>query len=90
MAELSNKQQTILKNRAKLKEQSPTEGNGQCCDNYLTFALKDNYHEFSLGITTVLECLLVAESTGDIPELPDEWKIQIINHYRLNVPSLKG
>jgi hypothetical protein len=73
-----------IANRAGLVSDVPTEGNGQCCDNHLLFAMKDNHHEFTLGITTVLECLALAEKSGAVPELPSEWWIQIVRHYSLN------
>ncbi|MDR0770545.1 MAG: hypothetical protein LBE75_05040 [Burkholderiales bacterium] len=75
-------------NRARLANDVPTEGNGLCCDNHLLFAMKDNYHEFTLGITTVLECLAIAEKSGAVPELPSEWWIQIVRHYSLNRSGL--
>ena len=46
------------------------------CDNcfeQIVFMLKDDKHEFSLGLTTVLECLTFAISKGDLPKLPSSW-----------------
>lgn len=47
------------------------------CDNcfeHMVFMLRDSQqHEFSVGITTVLECLAFAISTGDLPKLPLSW-----------------
>lgn len=39
----------------------------------LVFAMKDSTHEFSLGLTTVLGCLSIAEAEGYLPPLPKEW-----------------
>lgn len=39
--------------------------------------MKDNYHEFSLSISVVLNCLFIAEKEGYVPRLPDYWWIQI-------------
>lgn len=39
----------------------------------LVFAMRDQSHEFSLGLTTILRCLAIAEKEGYVPELPSEW-----------------
>lgn len=47
-----------------------------CCDHcfeQIVFALKDQNHEFSIGLTTVLECLEFAISQGELPKLPRSW-----------------
>lgn len=49
-------------------------------ENYkeeLVFALQDKNHSFSLGLTTVLTCLSIAEKEGYVPELPSEWWCKI-------------
>ena len=51
------------------------------CEDHLVFAMSDKYHEFSLGLTTVLNCLQIAEQKGHVPPLPDEWWILIIRRY---------
>ncbi|GHU52746.1 hypothetical protein AGMMS49975_09200 [Clostridia bacterium] len=38
----------------------------------LLFELKDTYH-FSIGLSTLLECLKFAEKERAIPPLPQEW-----------------
>jgi hypothetical protein len=78
-----------LNNRAYRTDEPPQEGNGQCCDNHLLFAMRDNHHEFTLGITTILECLFSAADHGAVPELPDEWWLQVMRHYHLNIPQFK-
>ncbi|HBT96969.1 MAG TPA: hypothetical protein DEB25_04705 [Desulfobulbaceae bacterium] len=76
-----------LENPAHRTDEPPQAGNGQCCNNQLLFAMRDNYHEFTLGITTILECLLSAVEHGAVPELPDGWWSEVMNHYHLNIPS---
>lgn len=55
------------------------------CDDPLLFAMKDNYHEFSMGLFTVLQCLKLAETEGHVPLLPDDWWIQLAIRYDLNL-----
>lgn len=43
------------------------------CEEALMFAMRDNFHEFSLPLSTVLECFRIAEQQGEVPELPMEW-----------------
>lgn len=45
----------------------------ETCNEVLTFAMRDNFHEFSVGLSTILECLQVAEQQGYVPPLPAEW-----------------
>lgn len=47
-----------------------------CCDKcfeQLVFLLKDKQHEFSMGLTTVLQCLDFAIRSGNLPKLPESW-----------------
>lgn len=44
-----------------------------CCDDPILFQMRDRYHEFSLGLFTILDCLKIAEQKGHVPKLPDEW-----------------
>jgi len=66
----------IYNNRALLKDCTDYE----CCDEELVFAMKDNYHEFSLGLSTVLECVAMAEKEGYLPKFPEGWWVSI-RHY---------
>lgn len=43
------------------------------CFEQVVFMLRDKDHEFSLGLTTVLECLAFAIKNGDLPKLPQSW-----------------
>lgn len=61
------------------------EGNRQVlcerCDEPFVFGMKDKYHEFSIGLTTILECLVIAEQEGCVPSFPDEWWISLCRDY---------
>lgn len=47
------------------------------CNEEFLFYLKDNVHEFSIGLIDILECLLFAEEQGAIPPISPEWWLQI-------------
>jgi hypothetical protein len=44
-----------------------------CCSDPLLFAMRDNHHQFSMGLFTILQCLRVAEKEGHVPPLPEGW-----------------
>lgn len=55
---------------------SLTEGEEQCCDKCcdpVIFHLRDNYHEFTMALSTVIECIVFAIQNGDLPKLPLSW-----------------
>lgn len=61
----------IFFNRAEIEN-----AESMLCDNCferVIFRLKDNDHEFSLGLITILECLEFAIKNGDLPKLPRSW-----------------
>ncbi len=69
MNESANKE--IFFNRADVERAEK-----MCCDNcfeQVVFLLKDKDHEFSMGLTTVLECLEFAIKSGNLPKLPMSW-----------------
>ncbi len=43
------------------------------CPETVIFHLKDNNHEFSMGLSTVIECLIFAVQCGELPKLPLSW-----------------
>ena len=43
-----------------------------CCESVI-FHLRNNEHEFTVGLSTILECLMFAISQGDLPKLPLSW-----------------
>lgn len=53
------------------------------CDNcfeHMVFMLRDNQqHEFSVGLSTILECLTYAIGTEDLPKLPLSW-LDAVDH----------
>lgn len=59
------------------------------CYEHTVFFLKDNYHEFSMGLSTVLECVMFAIRKGDLPKLPNSWLDMIDNLYRTNYSNDK-
>ncbi len=81
----------ILSNRADLSADGDAVTNNacDCCDDPLLFAMRDNYHDFSIGLFTILNCLKLAEREGVVPKLPDEWWIDLHNQYRLNFHKLE-
>ena len=52
------------------------------CNETIYFALRDKDRTFSIGLTTILECLCFAEEQGEIPTLPNEWWNSVKNKYR--------
>lgn len=72
----------IFENRAEYQNKAE-ENHCPNCDEPLVFGLKDKYHEFSIGLSTVLQLLLVAEKQGYVPKLPNEWVIQVINDFHM-------
>ncbi|ELQ9312144.1 hypothetical protein R3D73_005190 [Serratia marcescens] len=46
------------------------------------FVMQDNYHQFTLSLGTMLECLQVAEREGEVPPLPAEWWQLLQRSYR--------
>jgi hypothetical protein len=76
-SELNHKE--IFFNRADVKKAERI-----VCDNCfepIVFFLKDNDREFSMGLTTVLQCLEFAVKNGDLPKLPDSWLTDVENTY---------
>ncbi|MBR5087932.1 MAG: hypothetical protein IK093_00740 [Ruminiclostridium sp.] len=43
------------------------------CDEKVIFHLRDKDHEFTMGLSTVIECLMFAVEQGDVPKLPLSW-----------------
>lgn len=72
----------IIENRAYLEDNRIKDHTGceQCTEDYLFF-MKDQEHEFSIGLKTVLACLAFAEEKGAVPSLPHEWWHLINNRY---------
>ena len=55
-----------------------------CCENCFekaVFLLKDKDHEFSMGLTTVLQCLEFAIKNSILPKLPMSWCADVGDTY---------
>lgn len=81
----------FLDNRADLLPSGNSVSDNTCdhCDDPLLFAMRDNHHDFSIGLFTVLNCLKLAENEGAVPKLPDDWWIDLANQYRLKFHKLE-
>lgn len=54
------------------------------CDNcfeQVVFMMRDKEHEFSIGLATVLECVIFAIRNGDLPKLPQSWLSDVDSIY---------
>ena len=79
---LTEEQRESLDNRAELKYSNIYDHSDceHCSEEYI-FQMKDNYHSFSIGLTTILSCLAFAEKQGAVPPLPSEWWLSINGRY---------
>ena len=67
------RKQDIFNNRAVSTGQAEDVTSCESCNEMMVFAMRDKYHEFSIGLQTILECLRIAEQEGYVPQLPPEW-----------------
>lgn len=75
---------TPFENRATLDANPPaTEQADLSQDDYMVFAMQDKHHQFTLGLSTLLECLYIAEKEGAVPQLPDQWWLALSTRYNL-------
>ena len=76
-----------MKNKAVLKENEIVEHTDceECLEDYI-FLMKDNYHEFEIGLRTILACLAFAEKEGAVPPIDSEWWCAVRSSY----PELHG
>lgn len=74
MKEFGDQYYTLLENEAKLCNDEIEDHTDcqECGEDYL-FKMKDNFHEFSIGLKTILSCLAMAEKEGAVPKIPYEW-----------------
>lgn len=74
----------ILENPANLTGEKVEDHFGcDKCSEQILFRMKDNYHEFSMGVETILNCLRLAEEKGAVPKLPDEWWLSVMDRYNI-------
>lgn len=71
----------FLKNQAKLHSVENKEMLCPTCDEPFIFGMKDKFHEFSIGLTTILECTVIAEQLGYIPKFSEEWWSLALRRY---------
>lgn len=66
------------------EESIVAEDHGDClsCEEPLLFHMRDNHHDFSIGLTAIIKCLKAAESEHAVPPLPVEWWISVRNRYK--------
>jgi hypothetical protein len=74
----------ILNNQAGFDQGREPAAENHCdsCGEPLLFALQDKEHQFSMGLTSVLQCLRLAEEKGFVPKLPGQRWIDIKRSYR--------
>ncbi len=70
----------IFFNRAEVKEAEHI--HCENCFEQVVFLLRDNNHEFSMGLKSVLECVMFAIKNGHLPELPLSWLASVDDVYR--------
>ncbi len=76
------KKRKFLQTKAALEKKEMLDHSAceECMEDYV-FAMKDKHHEFSIGLTTILECLSLAEKEGAVPKLPNDWWIEVENRF---------
>lgn len=55
----------------------------ECYESYL-FSLRDNDHEFSIGLIDILRCLKFAEEQGAVPPISEKWWIDVVDRYQID------
>ena len=70
----------ILKNRSRIEKENCEEVLCPECDELYVFGMQDKHHTFSLGLSTVLQCVAIAEKNGVVPPLPAQWWTQVFLH----------
>ena len=70
-----------LDNPARLQDTTPQKCSCSRCEEDLLFGMRDKFHQFSVPLTTVLECLDIAEHQGYVPPLPADWWILLHRRY---------
>lgn len=82
------KNHSKLENRATLDDNPPPAEQADLSqDDYMVFAMQDKHHQFTLGLSTILECLHAAEQEGAVPRLPEDWWLALSTRYNLDCPQ---
>lgn len=72
----------IYTNRAYLEKKEMIDHTDcEDCLEDLVFAMADKHHSFTIGMTTILECLSIAEQEAQVPKLPSDWWQSIYDRY---------
>ena len=72
--------ENVFFNRAKVENAESI--NCDNCFESLVFALRDSEgRKFTVGLTTMLECLKFAISQGELPKLPYTWGMKVDSRY---------
>lgn len=79
---MENEASTIQNGDCHIQSQ---DNNCDYCNESMLFAMQDNFHKFSIGLFTILQCLKLAEDEGHVPHLPEDWWVQLANRYNLKV-----
>ena len=76
----------ILNNNATLQDgETPYTDNREfeCCEDEVLFAMRDKHHEFSIGLSTIIQCLKISEKEGYVPKLPYHWWLSLEGRYEV-------
>ena len=58
------------------------------CDGNMVFNFKNGNHIFHLPLSKILECLLIAEAEGQVPEIDENWW-NILEELYPNIENLR-
>lgn len=79
MTEKNSNVNEMLLNRAKAETANEVYCND--CIEDVVFLMKDKEHAFSVGLSTIMECLEAAILHGDLPKLPQSWCFSVRDAY---------
>lgn len=79
----------ILNNRAVQSQPGGDQVSSDCCGSDVVFALRDKHHDFSMSLSTLLQCLRFAEENGAVPPLEPAWWWQVASRYHLSLHELE-
>ncbi|MCB1733673.1 MAG: hypothetical protein H6981_01375 [Gammaproteobacteria bacterium] len=76
----------VLDNEARLTGSPAMPPCPECLDE-MVFALRDRHHTFSVGMSTILQCLALAQEEGAVPVLPSPWWLDVVRRYKVASPK---
>ena len=74
--------------RAKLIQNSENQICDTCDDTMIFSLATEKGDNFSIGLSTILQCLQIAENEGNIPEINLDWWTTVTNRYKVDYPSI--